>query len=140
MDVQVTFNAIPAFLRETIREARQAVKESAEATVETAKESLRGSKSGRVYHRRGRVHQASAPGEPAATEGGGLENSGSVEVSGDGFEAAAVFDAPYAEELELGTPRIAARPFLAPATEAMSGAYIEAVGKGMNDAARKVGK
>lgn len=141
MDVQITFNALPAFLTETHREVKDAVKSSSEAIVEAAKEGIRnGSKSGRTYTRKGRTHRASSPGESPAGDSHELENSGSVEVSADGMTAEATFTAPYADDLELGTATIAPRPFLGPAAEKQSDEYIQAVGKGMNDAARKVGK
>src|SRR5688572_1614339 len=116
MDIQITFNALPALITETNREMKEAVRKSAEATVEAAKESIRsGSKSGRVYKKRGRTHRASGPGESPASDSKTLENSGEVVVSVDGMEAEATFSAPYADDLELGTARTAARPYLTPA-------------------------
>jgi hypothetical protein len=141
MDVQITFNAFPDLIAETLRETKEAVKTSAEAIVESAKESIRsGSKSGRVYKSRGRIHRASAPGETPAGDGGELENSGAVEISDGGMTAEATFTAPYADDLEMGTAAIAPRPFLGPAADAQEQPYITAVGKGVSDAARKVGK
>jgi hypothetical protein len=141
MDIQITFNALPAFITETQREAKEAVAKSAQATVDGAKQNIAtGQKSGRVYKRRGRTHQASSAGESPAGESGELENSGAVEISDDGMTGAAVFTAPYADDLELGNSRTAARPHLAPAATAQEPQYIEDAGRGMNDAARRVGK
>jgi hypothetical protein len=141
MNVAVTFNALPAFIAETNREVKEAVKSSSEKIVGTAKNAIdTGSRSGRVYKRRGRVHQASAPGEAPAGDSGTLENSGAVEVSPDGMTATATFNAPHASDLETGTADIAARPFLGPAAQSQERGYIAAVGKGVHDAARKVGK
>ena len=77
----------------------------------------RGHKTGRIYRRGGVSHQASAPGEPPATDTGALVNSiaGDAVISGgvvQGIIRAAVH---YAAWLELGTRRMVARPFLAPA-------------------------
>lgn len=75
---------------------------------------------GRVYVRRGRVHQASAPGEPpasdtglyAATIGQQLERDaqGLIEKVGTNDKRG-----PW---LELGTRRMAARPHLRPGLDA----------------------
>ncbi len=91
--------------------------------VADAKRSVaRGPKTGRIYTRRGITHQASAPGEPPATDTGVLVNSiaGDIETSErqNGFVRAYIrASAAYAGFPELGTRRMAARPFLVPAIE-----------------------
>lgn len=72
-------------------------------------------KTGRVYPRPGgKRHQASAPGEAPATDTGNLVNS--IGMRPAGKDSYAVFArAKYALGLEVGTARVAARPFLVPA-------------------------
>lgn len=103
--------------------------------VNEAKRSVaRGPKTGRIYTTRfftgknGNVvpygqrppHQASAPGEPPATDTGILVNSiaGDAEISGGVVQGIVRAKAAYAAWLELGTRRMAARPFLMPAVYA----------------------
>lgn len=78
-----------------------------------------GDKTGRIYRRRGIEHQASAPGEPPATDTGELIASGraGAELNGDVVQGVVEYRAPYAVHLEYGTRKMAARPFLNPAIE-----------------------
>lgn len=80
-------------------------------------------KSGRLY-RRGRttVHQASAPGEPPAVDTGFLTNSIQVATPGP-LTAEIQIPAEYAAYLELGTRRIAPRPYVQPAIDAITEKY-----------------
>lgn len=75
----------------------------------------RGPKTGRVYRRRSVAHQASAPGQPPATDTGKLV--GSVVSDGVGMAAYVEVRSIYAKWLEYGTRRMAPRPFLIPAVE-----------------------
>lgn len=71
-------------------------------------------KTGRIYMRRGRPHQASAPGEAPATDTGFLVNS--IQTRQSGYLSWDVLaSAVYAVYLEVGTMRMAPRPFLLPA-------------------------
>ena len=83
---------------------------------EIAKEIRSGTKSGRVYKRGGRVHQTSDPGEAPANDTGRLAASlGSTVTAGRRGVTGSLFaQAKYAKALELGTARVAARPFLRP--------------------------
>jgi HK97 gp10 family phage protein len=74
-----------------------------------------GSRSGRIYRRRGVEHQASAPGEPPASDTGALVNSGVVEIDSEALTARVVFKSDHALPLELGTEKMEPRPFLRPA-------------------------
>lgn len=105
------------------------------------KQSFRETKSGKAYVRKTRVHQASAPGETPAIDTGRLMSSISYDVtngrSGGGsskdprvearpfqwplMELAVGTKTDYAPELELGSKRIAARPFLRPALDRAQG-------------------
>tara|TARA_B100001939_G_scaffold150522_3_gene130165 strand:- start:3215 stop:3643 length:429 start_codon:yes stop_codon:yes gene_type:complete len=86
-----------------------------------AKQSIqRGVKSGRVYKRRSIVHQASAPGEPPASDTGFLVSNitkTAVEKSGTELSISVESKAPYSKFLEFGTRKMSARPFLQPALE-----------------------
>jgi len=79
----------------------------------------RGPKTGKIYNRRGVEHQASAPGEPPATDTGGLIASGraGAEINGDEIVGVVEWTAPHAQHLEYGTRKMAARPFANPAIE-----------------------
>ncbi len=61
-------------------------------------------------------HQASAPGDAPAVDTGALVNS--IKTEADGSNRVLVgTNSEYAEPLEFGTARMAARPFLRPAIE-----------------------
>tara|TARA_Y100000114_G_scaffold44835_1_gene40539 strand:+ start:28924 stop:29352 length:429 start_codon:yes stop_codon:yes gene_type:complete len=80
----------------------------------------RGVKSGRVYKRRSIVHQASAPGEPPASDTSFLVSNitkTAVEKSGTALSISVESKAPYSKFLEFGTRKMSARPFLQPALE-----------------------
>lgn len=69
-------------------------------------------KSGRIYNRRGKKHQASAPGEPPASDTGKLVKSIRVDTAGLFLLHISVrAEAPYFAHLEYGTQHMAARPF-----------------------------
>lgn len=77
---------------------------------------MAGNKTGRIY-RIGKVeHQASAPGEPPATDTGALVNSIGSERVKPMLHRVNVH-AEYAAYLEYGTSRMAPRPFLQPSFE-----------------------
>lgn len=107
------------------RAAMQGVIEGTELVHSTAvKLIMSGPKTGHVYTRRGVKHQASAPGEPPASDTGTLVQRSTTEYDHARLVGAVVFRTKYAEALELGTERIEPRPFLRPAL-AMSMPAIE---------------
>lgn len=76
--------------------------------------------SGRVYKRGNVLHRASAPGEPPAIDTATLLNSISSEVTSQKPRRAVAITGPnteYAAPLELGTSRMAARPYMRPAAD-----------------------
>lgn len=80
---------------------------------------------GRVYTRGGVKHQASAPGQPPAPDTTNLRTSTNADPAlkedGQDIVGSIVAATNYAEALERGTERMAARPFLGPlATEYFS--------------------
>jgi phage gpG-like protein len=88
------------------------------ATIETKNlviETLSQPGRGRLY-RKGKtvVHRASAPGAPPAPDTGRLRNSTQSEVfrTSDGALGVVSVNTEYAAALELGTDKIAARPFI----------------------------
>ena len=97
----------------------------------TMKTSMSGAKRGIVYQRGGKAHQASAPGEPPAIDTGNLVNSVFSEKSGPG-QALVGASAEYAEYLEFGTRKMAARPFLRPALEKARDYFISGIERLIN--------
>lgn len=100
-------------------ELDKALYASAQQVVTEAKKSvLEGGKSGRVYKRRTVIHQASAPGEAPASDTGRLVNSLHAEAGqGEALAIAGGSSVVYANMLEFGTSKMAARPFMFPAFE-----------------------
>lgn len=72
-------------------------------------------KTGRIYRRRGVVHQASAPGEPPATDTGRLVQSGRTEHNPTEISGTVNWSTLYAAFLEFGTSKMAPRPYARPA-------------------------
>jgi hypothetical protein len=70
-----------------------------------------GPKTGRIYQRRGVTHQASAPGEPPATDTGRLVQSARTEFDQEKLQGDAIWSTDYAGKLEYGTPKIEPRPY-----------------------------
>lgn len=91
---------------------------------------MTGAHTGRIYTRGKRTHQASAPGQTPATDYGHLVNSIAsrlVSASATRAEAEVGPSAEYAEALEVGTARVAARPFMRPAVDENEDAIQKAV-------------
>jgi HK97 gp10 family phage protein len=81
---------------------------------------LQGPKTGRVYTRRGTIkHQASAPGEPPASDTGTLVRSIITSHDTKKFTLYVRAKVKYAMFLEQGTKRMKARPFLSVALKNM---------------------
>lgn len=74
-----------------------------------------GPKSGRAYRRRGVLHQASAPGEPPASDTGNLAQMSGTRYEPNQLTGVVSFNARYAAALEFGSIRVEPRPFLRPA-------------------------
>lgn len=116
MKVEVTSTALPglqAALRARAAAFVQGIYEAGQHVAGEAKELVqRGAKTGRIYRKTNpnRTHQASAPGQPPASDTGTLANSIGVERLPDRAEISAV--TPYALPLEWGTRRMAPRPFM----------------------------
>jgi len=83
---------------------------------EAKRKVLSGPKTGRIYQRYNpfRLHQASAPGQPPASDLGLLVASIYAEVDPSQFNIVLSASAPYARALEYGTSKMLPRPFLLP--------------------------
>ena len=75
-------------------------------------------KTGRIYqmYNPKREHRASAPGESPATDTGNLVRNIKA-INSTKNEVMVQSNAPYSQDLELGSGRILPRPFLFPASE-----------------------
>jgi len=113
------------------RERRQAQADGLEAgarVYETAvKVLLSQPGSGETYTRGGVSHTASAPGQPPAVDTGTLRGSIQVEEPVTPTQAIIATHTDYAEFLEFGTSRMAARPYMRPALDENEGEIIGAV-------------
>jgi len=120
-------SALDGKLSNLPREVQQAVQEGlmavAQIAANEAKDLVRkGPKSGRIYEKTNpkRTHQASAPGQPPATDLGALLGSIVAEPAPEALAANLVARMPYAVHLEYGTTRILPRPFMRPAADKAS--------------------
>lgn len=109
---------------ELARELEKGLYASALRVEREAKISItNGGKTGRVYQRRTVSHQASAPGEPPASDTGRLVNSFASYVNKlsqekiESFVVAGRGVVRYARMLEFGTTKMAPRPYMMPALE-----------------------
>jgi hypothetical protein len=100
--------------------ARKAIMRGVVRTTEATREEaisliLNTPKTGRVYRRRGVVHQASAPGEPFASDTGRAVNSLYTMYDKTKLSGMVVSNDPKFPYLEFGTQRMEPRPSLRPA-------------------------
>src|SRR4051812_5695027 len=121
----VTFD--PKTLSDKLR--RSVMQEIVKGTEDIRNESisliLNTEKTGRVYRHRGVEHQASAPGEPPASDTGRLVNSISTAYDFDNMSGSIVVSVDYGFYLEYGTEKMEPRPYLRPAL-ASKGPLMEA--------------
>ena len=114
LQIKVDLSGIPAHQRSIERQLDRSLAKIAEGIVTDTKLSFGRSRGGRTYRRgRGRTHTASVAGSPPAVDTGTLRASMRQERSGK-LERTVYTGVEYAEYLELGTPKVAARPFLGP--------------------------
>lgn len=83
---------------------------------EMKQEILHGAKTGIAYQRGNASHTASAPGEAPASDSGKLAGSIRYEKKSDTKHEVSI-NSEYALALEVGTSRMAARPFITPALQ-----------------------
>ena len=86
-------------------------------------------------------HVASKPGDAPNTDTGRLSNSIALEHRKGSREAYVSTDVEYASELEFGTRRVEARPFLQPAVDSADiiGASTRAVNRAIEKANKRAG-
>ncbi|RWB66573.1 HK97-gp10 family putative phage morphogenesis protein [Mesorhizobium sp.] len=109
MSVQWNGSAVLAKVRQA---ALQATVRSVEAVLEEGTHLILDTpKSGKIYERRGVTHQASAPGEPPASDTGRLVQSGHAEYDTKAISGTAVWSSEHADPLEHGTKNMEPRPF-----------------------------
>lgn len=96
----------------------------------------RGGRSGKVYKRRSITHQASAAGEAPKTDTGALVRNITVQVDADGLggNAGSRDAAAHGRWLELGTSRMAPRPWLVPTFEKLREYIVQRLEQGMGKA------
>lgn len=85
----------------------------------------------------GANHVASAPGEAPNADTRLLDTSIETTGSRPDMKVKVTSNAPYSADLELGTSKMAARPFMAPATRKERRAAVELVRKAVARVARK---
>jgi hypothetical protein len=95
------------------KETRKIITELIHGIEAHMKLSMSQPKHGRAYKRGSKIHIASAPGEAPAVDQGFLSNF-HAEVISD-TQAEIIIPAEYAQYLERGTHKLAARPFIEPA-------------------------
>jgi HK97 gp10 family phage protein len=106
-----------------VKGAERGVNQAMLAVYTTAKQSiLKGPKTGIIYDRgktpagrKRKPHQASAPGQPPASDNGKLVES--IMRKRDGLTAIVWTELEYGKCLEFGTVHIAPRPWLGPAVD-----------------------
>lgn len=120
---------------------------SAQRIEKTAKKRIQeGKKTGRIYRRRSVIHQASAPGESPATDTGRLVSSISSYVNKisslvmESFVVAGRGTVKYAKALEMGTRKMAARPFMVPSVEENRTWIKERLNKAVDDGIKRSAK
>lgn len=121
---------VPIILAKLRQAVEHGVVRGTEAILEEATSLiLDTSKTGRVYRRRSVEHQASAPGEPPASDTGRLVQSGRTSLNRDfrlpdespgqgDIVGTVTWSTAYAVKLEHGTESMEPRPFVRPALAA----------------------
>jgi HK97 gp10 family phage protein len=125
MAVRWSADALVADVRRAV--FRGIVRGTEQVRADAVRSIMSGGRSGRVYIRRGVTHQASAPGEPPASDTGRLANSIRTEYDATRLVGRVVVDAVHGPFLEYGTQTLAPRPFLRPALARQRGAIQNAV-------------
>jgi HK97 gp10 family phage protein len=99
---------------------------------------------GRVYPSAGgglnTTHQASAPGDPPASDTGNLINSIGTDFRRAELSVLVGTEVEYAPFLEYGTRRMAPRPFMRPAYQSREAAIERAVREAINEVTRAAGR
>lgn len=126
-DVEVTWN--PQVSTEAVRQAalRGIIKGAGIVREEIVRLIQQTPKTGLIYTRRGITHQASAPGEPPASDTGNLVQNITVEINAQQLSALVVSNADYADALEFGTTKMEPRPYMRVGLENVADKVREAI-------------
>lgn len=116
MSGYVLRSTIPDIVRLMPNRARRVVRETALLVETDIKLAMQSSRGGRAYRRGGKMHIASAPGQAPAIDASNLIESIRIEHE-SGPTSHVNVGADYAEHLEFGTSKMAARPSVGPAME-----------------------
>ena len=120
---KINMARLRAMEKKAPRRIETALDKTAYKTVSAIIESFDDSPPGREYKRgRGRVHHASQPGRAPRVDYGTLRASLRVDNLGE-FKRAVATGVEYAEFLEFGGGKMAARPFMEPAFEGVKNAF-----------------
>lgn len=111
-DVEVTWN--PQVSTEAVRQAalRGVIKGANIVRDEILRLIQQTPHTGLIYRRRGVTHQASAPGEPPASDTGNLVQNVTIEIDAHNLKATITSNAEYADALEFGTTKMEPRPYM----------------------------
>lgn len=111
-DVEVTWD--PSVATDAVRQAalRGVIKGANVVRDEILRLIQQTPKTGLIYRRRGVTHQASAPGEPPASDTGNLVRNITIEVDAQHLSATVTSNAEYADALEFGTIKMEPRPYM----------------------------
>ncbi len=136
MPVEVVFNDFEKVAGNLDRRARAVVQKTIADLHREVDTSFTQEKHGRTYIVGGTAehpieHTASAPGEAPAVDTGNLMNSVTHAMTDTTVGEVAV-GAEYGAYLELGTARMAARPYLGPAADKVKPAFERALGQVFN--------
>jgi HK97 gp10 family phage protein len=129
--------------RESFERVTDAVQQSGEAMRTDAVLTSSKPGKGRIYKRGdGPPHQASAPGDPFASDTGRLIGEGGIstqEING-GLGVLVGTNVEYGPHLEFGTSKMAARPWLRPAYNRSKDGAVTAIRTAMNQLFRSVAR
>lgn len=111
-DVEVTWN--PQVSTDAVRQAalRGVIKGANIVRDEILRLIQQSPHTGLIYTRRGITHQASAPGEPPASDTGNLVQNITIEIDAQNLKATITSNAEYADALEFGTAKMEPRPYM----------------------------
>ena len=125
-------DAVDKELNAVLQGAGQMVDADAKRSIQT------GPRTGRIYTRGAITHQASAPGEPPATDTGGLVSSISYWVDKRKKKVSVGTDSIIGRWLEFGTSQMEERPWLLPAIRRQQKPIVRLFIKKLGDRIRKI--
>jgi len=117
-------------------------KSVADVEKEAKKSVQRGSPSGIVYQRYNpkRTHQASAPGQPPASDTGFLANNIKRKMDNDNMGGEVGSRSTYSKFLEFGTSKMLPRPYMFPALEKNRKKIKQRISKAIKSATKQATK